>query len=59
MMKISTQNDIRKIKICFHNTFSFSSHVYKDKMGSSSFRKYLFFCENLRRENPSDPVPQF
>ena len=58
-MKIYTQNLIRKIKICFHNTFSFPSRVYKDKMSSSSFRKYLYFRENLRRQNPSDPVPQF
>ena len=28
-------------------------------MSSNSFGKYLFFSENLKRENPSDPVPQF
>ena len=51
MIKVYTENDERKIKICFHNTFLFSPHVYKDK--------YLIFCENLRREHPFYLVPQF
>ena len=58
MIKVYTENDDRKIKICFHNTFLFS-HVYKDKMSSNSLDEYLSFCENLRREHPSFLVPQF
>ena len=49
MIKVYTENDERKIKICFHNTFVFSPHVYKDKMSSNSLDEYLIFCENLRR----------
>ena len=60
MIKVNRENDERKIKICFHSTFLFSPHVYKDKMSeANSFDEYLIFCENLRRENPSHPVPQF
>ena len=59
MMNVYTENDERKIKICFHNTFLFSPYVYKQKMSSNSFDEYLFFCENLRREHPSYLVPQF
>ena len=59
MIKVYTENDERKIKICFHNTFLFSPYVYKDKMSSNSFDKYLRFCENLRREHPFCLIPQF
>ena len=59
MIKVYTENNERKIKICSHNTFLFSPYVYKDKMSSNSFDEYLFFGENLRREHPSYLVPQF
>ena len=59
MIKVYGENGERKLKICFHNTFLFYPHVCKDKISSNSFDEYLFFCENLRRENPSYLVPQF
>ena len=59
MIKVYGENDERKLKICFHNTFLFYPHVCKDKISSNSFDEYLIFCENLRRENPSYLVPQF
>ena len=59
MIKVYTENNERKIKICFHNTFLFSPRVYKDKMSSNSFDAYFIFCENLRKEHTSYLVPQF
>ena len=59
MIKVYRENDERKNKICFHNTFLFYPHVCKDKISSNSFDEYLIFCENLRRENPSYLAPQF
>ena len=32
MIKVYAENDEQKIKICFHNTFLFSPHVYEKKM---------------------------
>ena len=59
MIKVYTENDERKIKISFHNTFLFSPHVNKDKMSSHSFDEYLIFCKNLSTENPFYLAPQF